>query len=337
MKELCPILIPLIFTKERNKTMTHLKFLKPSLKVLILFLGFLFPLSCVADNNKTIGITQIVEHPSLNAIREGIIAELEKQGFVEGKNLTVIFESAQGNPTTAVQIAHKFASLPLDVVIPISTPSAQSIVHQIKKTPIIFAAITDPLGANIVSSLKHPGGNVTGVTDTPPLMEQLKFMTTCLPHLKTLGVVYNPGEANSKAMIDALKPLAKKQNIKILTAEASKSADVQTAARNLVAHVDAIFIGNDNTVVSGLEALVKTCLDEKKPLFVSDPDSVKRGALAAYAYDQRQMGHQVGVMVARVLKGENPGNMPVERATDLDFSLNPHTAEKIKVTCQIAN
>lgn len=317
--------------------MTLLKFLEQSLKIIVLFIGFLFPFSSMADNHKTIGITQIVEHPSLNAIREGIIAELKKEGFIEGKNLTIVYESAQGNPTIAVQIAQKFASLPLDVVIPISTPSAQTVVHKIKKTPIVFAAITDPLGADIVSSLEHPGGNVTGVTDAPPLVEQLKVMTNCLPHLKTLGVVYNPGEANSKAMLDALKLLAQKQNIKILEAEASKSSDVQTAAKRLVADVDAIFVGNDNTVVSGLEALVKACLDAKKPLFVSDPDSVKRGALAAYAYDQRQMGRQVGTMVVRVLKGEKPGVMPIEGATELDFSLNPQTAEKIKVTCQIAH
>src|SRR4029079_12929709 len=106
----------------------------------------------------------------------------------EGQNLTIIFESAQGNPTMAAQIAQKFASLPLDVIIPISTPSAQTIVHQIKTTPIVFAAITDPLGAKVVSSLKHPGENVTGVTDTPPLLEQLNFMATCVPQLKTLGV-----------------------------------------------------------------------------------------------------------------------------------------------------
>lgn len=317
--------------------MTYLTFLKRHLKVTVLFLGILLPFSvAIAADTKTIGITQIVEHPSLNAIREGIIAQLKKQGFIEGKNLTVVYESAQGNPTTAVQIAQKFASLPLDVVVPIATPSAQAIVHHIKTTPVVFAAVSDPLSAKIVSSLDHPGGNVTGVTDTPPLAEQLNFIETCIPQLKTLGVVYNPGEANNVAMLEALKPLAKEKNIKILTATASKSADVQAAAKSLVTRVDAIFVGNDNTVVSGLEALVKTCLNEKKPLFVSDPDSVNRGALAAYAYDQRQMGAQVGSMVARVLKGANPGDMPVERATDLKFSLNPETAEHIQVTCKIA-
>lgn len=318
--------------------MTHLKILGQRLKTIILFLGLLIPLSAAtADNKKTIGITQIVEHPSLNAIREGIIATLEKEGFVEGQNLTIVFESAQGNPVLATQIAQKFSSMPLDVVIPISTPSAQAIVHQIKKAPIVFAAITDPLGAKIISSLKHPGGNVTGVMDTPPLVEQLSCIENCIPHLKNLGVVYNSGEANSVAMIEALKLLAKKKNLKILTATVSKSSDVQAAAHSLMGRVDAIFVGNDNTVVSGLESLIKICLEAKTPLFASDPDSVKRGALAAYAYDQRQMGEQVGSMVAKVLKGENPGHMPVARAAELKFSLNPETAEKLKITCKIAH
>ncbi|MBA3814025.1 MAG: ABC transporter substrate-binding protein [Alphaproteobacteria bacterium] len=316
--------------------MTHLNFLQKNLKFFILFIGVLVPFSTVADNNKTIGITQIVDHPSLDAIREGIIEELAKQGFVKDQNLTIIFESAQGNPIMATQIAQKFASLPLDAVVPISTPSAQAVVHQIKKTPIIFAAISDPVGASIVSSLEHPGGNVTGVADTPPLLEQMNFIEACIPQLKILGVVYNPGEANSASMIVTLKTLAAKKNILISTAAASKSADVQSAAHSLVGHVEAIFVGNDNTVVSGLESLVKACLDTKTPLFVSDPHSVDRGALAAYAYDQRQMGNQVGGMVAKILKGINPGSMPVERATDLKFSLNPQTAEKIKVTCTTA-
>lgn len=317
--------------------MTYLSLLKQYTRAITLLFSFLLPVMGIAGDNKTIGITQIVEHPSLNAIRKGIIEELKKEGFIEGKNLTIVYESAQGNPTVAAQIAQKFASLPLDAVIPISTPSAQTIVHHVKTTPIIFAAITDPVGAKIVSSLEHPGGNVTGVTDSPPLMEQLNFIQTCIPHLKTLGVVYNPGEANSVAMIEALKPLAKEKNIHIVIAAASKSSDVKAAALSLVARVDAIFIGNDNTVISGLEPLVKICLDTKKPLFVSDPDSVNRGALAAYAYDQQQMGRQVGVMVARILKGEAVKNMAVERATDLKFSLNPKTAETIKVTCKIAH
>lgn len=307
-------------------------------KALTIFFSLLLPIqSIAAGDHKTIGITQIVEHPSLNAIREGIVEELKKEGFNEGKNLTLIYENAQGNPTIAAQIAQKFASLPLDAVIPISTPSAQTIVHHIKTTPIVFAAITDPIEAKMVSSLEHPGGNVTGVSDAPPLKEQLNFIVNCIPQLKHLGVVYNPGEANSVAMINTLKSVANKMNIKITLATASKSSEIKSAALSLVDKIEAIFVGNDNTVISGLEPLVQVCLNAKKPLFVSDPDSVKRGALAAYAYDQTQMGRQVGSMVVKILRGANPGNMPIERAKVLRFSRNPKTAEIIKVTCEIAH
>ncbi len=315
--------------------MTLLNRFQNYLKTLTLFISLIYSPAVYA--NKTIGITQIVDHPSLNAIREGILEGLAKEGYMEGKNLTVIFENAQGNPTTAAQIAQKFAGLPLDVIIPITTPSAQAVVQQIEKTPIVFAAVSDPLSAKIVTSLSHPGGNVTGVADIPPLKEQLSFMETCIPHLKTLGVVYNPGEVNNVSFLAQLKALANEKDIKIVTAAAPKSADVQPAAQSLINQVDAIFVGNDNTVVSGLEPLIKACIDARKPLFVSDPQSVERGALAAYAYDQHQIGRQVGKMVTKILRGKNPGDMPVEKPQVLKMSINPKTAEKIKVTCAQAN
>ena len=313
--------------------MTILNQVQKHLKTVALFITLFYSQSLHA--HKTIGITQIVDHPSLNAIREGIIEGLAEEGYVEGKDLTIVFENAQGNPTTAAQIAQKFAGLHLDVIVPITTPSAQAIVRQIKKTPIVFAAISDPLTARVVNSLDHPGGNVTGVADTPPLDKQLHFIESCLPHLKTLGVVYNPGETNNVFFLERLKDLAAKKHIKILTAAAPKSADVQASAHSLINQVEAIFIGNDNTVVSGLESLVKICLDANKPLFVSDPESVDRGALAAYAYDQRDIGKQVGIMVSQVLNGKNPGDIPVEIPHSLKMSINPKTAEKIKVTCSL--
>lgn len=313
--------------------MTLLEKTKNYFKLIATCASLIYPSHLYAET--TIGITQIVDHPSLNAIREGILESFVKAGYVEGKNIKVVFENAQGNPTIAAQIAQKFSSLPLDVIIPITTPSAQAIVQQVKKTPIVFAAISDPLTAKVVTSLEHPGSNITGVADIPPIEEQLNFIQTCIPHLKTLGVVYNPGESNNVAFLERLESIAKKKSIKIVTAAAPKSAEVRAAAQTIVNNVDAIFIGNDNTVVSGLEALIKACEDAHKPLFASDPESVKRGALAAYAYDQRKIGEQVGRMVIKVLQGKDPGDMPVEKPEGLELSINPRTAEKLKITCTL--
>lgn len=311
--------------------MTILKNIQSTLKLNFLILSLLYAPGVLA--HKTIGITQIVDHPSLNDIRKGIIEELSHAGYREGKNLTIIFENAQGNPSIASQIAHKFQSLPLDAIIPISTPSAQAMVQQIKNTPIIFAAISDPLEAKIVSSLEHPGGNVTGVADIPPVEEQLDFIIQCLPNLKVLGFLYNPGEVNNVIFLKQLEKAAKEKNIKILKASASKTGDIQAAVNSIIEDADALFIGNDNTIVSGLEAVIKVSLNTKKPFFVSDPDSVNRGALAAYAYDQRKIGQQVGRMALEIFNGKNPGDLSVEKPQDLRTYINPRTASLLNVHC----
>lgn len=248
------------------------------------------------------------------------------------KNLTIFFENAYGNPSIATQIAQKFAGLPLDVVVPLSTSSAQTVVQHIKTMPIVFAGVSDPLEAKLVPSLTHPGGHITGVADVPPLEDQVDFIQQQLPHLATLGMIYNPGEANSDSFLKNMLKLAKRKGIKVKLAIASQSVNVQAAAHSLSDQVEAIFVGNDNTVVSGLEPLVKVYLDAKIPLFVSDPESVKRGALAAYAYDQKSMGRQAGKIVAKVLRGEKPGKIPVEIPTELKVYVNEKTAKKLNIT-----
>ena len=311
--------------------MTHHLTVRHFLKILSVFLTLFSSFSLQASPMKTVGITQIVDHPSLNAIHEGILEQLKNEDFIEGENLKIVFENAQGNPSIAAQIAQKFAGLPLDVVVPITTPSAQTVAQHVKKTPIVFAAISDPVGAKLVPSFARPGRYITGLADVPPLEEQLGFIQKCVPHLKALGVVYNPGEANSDSFLKKLRALVRRKNIQIIAVPAPKSVDVQTAARHLVGQVEAIFIGNDNTVVSGLEPLVKACLDAKIPLFVSDPDSVDRGALAAYAYDQREMGRQVGTIVAKILRGESPADIPVATPTGLETYVNAKTAQKLNI------
>lgn len=317
-----------------EKTMTLLEKIRNILKLSLLLLTFCYTSSLHA--HKTIGITQIVDHPSLNAIRNGIVEELARNGYQEGNNLIIIYENAQGNPATAAQIARKFASLSLDVVVPISTPSAQAVVQQIKDSPIIFAAISDPLGAKIVPSLNASGGNVTGVADIPPVEKQLDFITQCLPQLKTLGVIYNPGEVNNVSLLERLEKAANEKNIQIKTASASKTTEINSAVNGLIDEVDALFIGNDNTIVSGLESIIKVALKTKKPFFVSDPDSVQRGALAAYAYDQHKIGEQVGRMILKVFKGKSPGKINVETPEDLQTYFNPRIAKILQVNCSTA-
>jgi putative ABC transport system substrate-binding protein len=280
---------------------------------------------------RTVAITQIVEHPALTQAYHGVIAGLKEQGFVEGKNLKIIHDNAHGNITTAAQIAQKFVSLSPDVIVPISTPSAQAVFSADTKAniPIVFSTVTDPVAAQLVPSLKHPGGHVTGAIDLPPLAEQLKIIREILPHAKKLGVLYNAAEINSVRMIEQLK--AANGGLTIIEAHASSSNEVSTATLSLIGKVDAIYVPMDNTVISAINVVLKIATKNHLAVFTSDHDSVEQGALAALAYDQYDVGHIAGKMVAEVLNGKNPGTIDVASPPKASLYINKSIAEQLKI------
>ena len=292
----------------------------------------LLPWTVTAESFRTVALTQIVEHPSLDAARRGILDELAAAGFVQDQNLRVDYQNAQGNPATAAQIARKFVGDQPDVIVAIATSSAQTVAAATRDTPIVFCAVSDPIGAKLVKSLDQPGGNVTGTRDFPPIGEQLELIRKLSPDAKRLGVIYNPGETNSISMIDTLKQLAPDQGFKVIEAAEPKSGDVLSAARQLAGKVEAIYIPLDNTVVSALEAVIKVGREAKIPVYSADTDSVARGAVAALGFDYYDVGRQTGQQVVRVLRGEKPGDLPVERVRKLRLFLNPEAAAAMGVT-----
>jgi putative ABC transport system substrate-binding protein len=280
----------------------------------------------------TVAVTSIVEHPALDAARDGIKEELAAEGFKDGDQIKFVFENAQGQPATAAQIARKFVGDNPAVIVPISTPSAQAVVAATKDIPVVFTAVTDPVGAQLVTSREHPGGNVTGLSDMSPLADHLALIKEITPNVKTLGVVYNPGEANSVSLINRLKELVGPAGITLVESPATKSGEVQQATRALVGKVDAIYIPTDNTVVSALEGAIAVAVENKIPLYAGDTDSVKRGALATIGFNYHDIGVETGKVVARVLKGEKPGDIPVAFATGTDLYVNKGAAAKMGVT-----
>jgi putative ABC transport system substrate-binding protein len=286
-----------------------------------------------AADQKVLKITAIVEHPALDACRKGTLDELADEGFVEGKNLSVEFQSAQGDVGTAGQIAKKFVGDNPDVIVAIATPSAQAAVAAAHGTiPIVFSAVSDPMGAKLVSDMNKPGGNVTGVTDRLPLEKHIAMMKLVVPGLKTLGVLYNPGEANSVSEVARLKLLAKDQGITVIEGPAPDSNSVLGAARSLVGKVQAIYTPTDNTVVSALESVVKVGIDAKLPVFAGDTGSVPRGAIAAVGFNYYDVGRQTGKIVGTILKGKKPGDIAVQGVDKTELSINPGSAAKMGVT-----
>ena len=301
---------------------------KKALTVLAAFtLAATSSFSVVAET-KSVAITAIVEHPALDAVRDGVLDALNDAGYIQGKNLKWQYQSAQGNTATAGQIARKFIGDRPDALVAIATPSAQAAVAGTKRVPIVFSAVTDPVEAQLVPSWEASGTNVTGVSDLLELDKQAELILKLVPNAKKVGMVYNPGEANSMVVVEALKKILPKYGMQLVEAAAPRSIDVGSAARSLVGKVDVIYTNTDNNVVSAYEALVKVGNDRKIPLVASDTDSVKRGAIAALGVNYRDLGRQTGRMVVRILEGEKPGDIKTQTSSNLQLFLNEAAAKK---------
>lgn len=283
--------------------------------------------------DKSLAVTAIVEHPALDAVHKGLIDELAKLGYEKGKNLTVQHQTAQGDIPTTVQIANKFIGSEPDVIVGISTPSAQAIIAKAPKNQaIVFTAVTDPVGAKLVSNLKKPGGNVTGTSDMSPIGKHLELIKSIMPDVKNIGVLYNPGEANSITLVEMLEKEAPALGLKIVKAGANNSGAVLSSARSLIGKADAIYVPTDNTIVSAFEAVVKVGIDGQTPVFAGDTDSVKRGAAAALGFNYYDVGRQTGQLVAKIFDGANPGDLSVEFPNILELFVNPGSAKKMGLT-----
>lgn len=279
-----------------------------------------------AQQPQTVAVTAIIDHPSLDAVREGVRDRLREAGWEEGKNLRLEYQSAQGNPATAAQIARQFVGLKPAVIVPIATPSAQAVVAATRDVPVVFSAVTDPVGAQLVRDPKAPGGNVTGVSDFPPVADHLRLIREILPGAKRLGVPYNPGDANSVSLLRHLGGIAAEHGFTVVEAPATKSADVPGAVRSLVGKADAIYTMLDNMVISAFESVAQVADQNDLPVFSGDVDSVGRGSIASLGFDYRDVGRQTGDIVVRVLKGERPGSIPVALAEGRDLVVNPAAA-----------
>lgn len=281
---------------------------------------------------QTVSVSSIVEHPALDSVRDGIKQALNAAGYTEDKGLKWQFQTAQGNTAIAAQIARKYVGDKSDVIVAISTPSAQAVVAATKTIPVVYSAVTDPVAAQLVPNWDASGTNVAGVSDMLVLEKQLELIKKVVPNAKNVGMVYNPGEANSVVVLERLRELLAANDMNLVEATAARTVDVGSAARSLVGKVDVIYTNTDNNVVSAYEALVKVGNDAKIPLIASDTDSVSRGAIAALGINYHDVGVQTGEMVVRILKGAKPGDMPSETSEKLELYVNPSAAQKQGVT-----
>ncbi|MBC7093175.1 ABC transporter substrate-binding protein [Candidatus Bipolaricaulota bacterium] len=275
-----------------------------------------------------IGITQIVDHPALNDVRDGVIEALRRAGYVEGENVQYILANAQGDFSVAIAIAQNFKVQGVDLVVSIATPTSQAAVQVFQDTgiPVIFSAVTDPAGAGLTG---YP--NVTGASDMIDVRADLVLLREVVPGLKRVGIVYNPGETNSAILTEMAKKAAAELGLTLVASAAENTAAVPLAAQALVGRVDAIYVTTDNTVVAALAAVVDAAKRAKLPLLVADPTSLERGALICTGFDYFDHGLLTGEIVLRVLSGVAPKDISVAYQKGTQVWLNLDVAVEMGV------
>ena len=311
------------------------KLLAPLLVVGILLISLISLHQLKADKKKDvfrIGISQFITHQSLDATREGFVDELAKQGYVEGENIEIDFQNAQGEQRNLKTISQQLAESS-DVVLAIATPSAQSLANTTQTTPVIFSAVTDPVSAKLVESREHPGGNVTGTSDqsSDAISTQINLIKKVLPKAKSIGILYTQSEPNSVVQKDEAKRLLEEKGFTVVEKTILDSNNVKAAAESLMTEVDMVFVPTDNIISSTMETVKQVSIKHKVPVFGGSTEMVALGGLYNYGTDYEELGRQTARMLVRILKGEKPENIAVELPEKLELHTNKEMADALGI------
>lgn len=283
------------------------------------------------EDQVKIGLVQLVEHPSLDTIRENILAQLEEEGYKDGETAVIDYQNAQNEQANLKTICQKFVSDKCDVIIAITTPAAQAAFGETKDIPIIFSAVTDPVEAQLVEDFNAPGGNITGTSDLVAADKIMDLALKITPDIKTIGALYNSSEVNSVSVIDDLKDYAKKNGLKVEEAAVTNSSEIQQAAQSLAGKCDAVFSPIDNTVASAMSVASDVFVKAKVPFYVGADSMVADGGLATYGINYESLGTETAKMAAEVLKGADTATMAVRVMDDMQAYINQKTADALKI------
>lgn len=284
-----------------------------------------------AEDQIKIGLVQMVEHPSLDTIRENILSQLVEEGYKDGETAAIDYQNAQNEQANLKTICQKFVSDKCDVIIAITTPAAQAAFGETKDIPIIFSAVTDPVAAELVEDFNAPGGNITGTSDLVSADKIMDLALKITPDVKTIGALYNSSEVNSVSVIDDLKAYAKKHGLKVQEAAVTNSSEVQQAAQSLTGKCDAVFSPIDNTVASAMSVASDVFIKAKVPFYVGADSMVADGGLATYGINYESLGRETAKMAAKALKGEDTATMPVQVMDDMQTYINQKTADDLNI------
>ncbi|WP_291292659.1 ABC transporter substrate-binding protein [Enterococcus sp.] len=284
------------------------------------------------DGKKTVGILQLVEHGSLDAAYEGFKEGLAEGGYKEGENLTLEYQNAQNNQDNLKSMSEKLVKNSPDLLLGIATPAAVSLANETTDIPIVVTAVTDLVEAKLADSNEAPGRNITGTSDMVPIDKQIQLLLSIVPDAKTIGIMYNAGEANSKIQADLAEKALKDAGVDVKVLTANTTNDVQQVTTSLAKDVDGIYVPTDNTFASAAAVVGEVAKETKTPIVAGSVEQVDDGALATFGIDYKSLGKQTGELAAKILDGKaKPATTPVETANHLELVVNQEMAAALGI------
>lgn len=282
-----------------------------------------------AGTTRVVAIATLVSHPALDDLIKNLRNELDRQGFGEGNGVQYELRNANNQIQLLPIIANELAAISPDVTVAITTPVAQAVVNAVKG-PIVFSAVSDPVGAGIVKSLDATSERLTGATDAWPYNDQLKLILEITPDVKRLGVIHNPAEAASRYGMQLIRKFAPQHGLELVEGAVSNTSEVYPVADNMAGRVDALFLSSDSTAIGGIVGAVRVATRHQLPLYVGDSGTVAKGGLAAVSIGYGRLGALTGSLVARVLRGER--DIPIVNPESSGIYVNRRAAELMGVT-----
>lgn len=284
------------------------------------------------DGKKTVGILQLVEHGSLDAAYEGFKEGLAEGGYKEGENLTLEYQNAQNSQDNLKSMSEKLVKNSPDLLLGIATPAAVSLANETTDIPIVVTAVTDLVEAKLAESNEAPGRNITGTSDMVPIDKQIQLLLSIVPDAKTIGIMYNAGEANSKIQANLAEKALKDADVDVKVLTANTTNDVQQVTTSLAKDVDGIYVPTDNTFASAAAVVGEVAKETKTPIVAGSVEQVEDGALATFGIDYKSLGKQTGELAAKILDGdEKPATTPVETANKLELVVNQKMATALGI------
>lgn len=289
--------------------------------------------SSAKSGMKRVGILQYVSHPALNQIHKGVVDELKKEGFVDGKNIQIFDQNGQADQSKLATMSEQLVNKKSDVLVGIATPAAQALANATSTTPIVLGAVTDPVAAGLVKDMKAPGKNLTGVSDQPPVAAEIKLGKELMPEAKTVGMLYSSTEVNSKSQVETATKTAESLGLQVKKFAVPSSNEIAQTVQVMSDQCDFIYTPLDNTIANAMPTVTQEANKKKRPVINSVDTMVKQGGLATIGVNQYQLGIQTGKMAADILKGKSkPATTPVYTFTTGDTIINKEQAQLLDIT-----